>query len=174
MASRQLFPSWVAVRYFAVVIVLRDVREADLDTFFEHWADDQALRMAAFTPADAQDRAAFDARWERHRSDPANLLKTIELDGEAVGSIASWDNERQREVTYWIGRAHWGKGIATRALQLFLDLETARPLYAAAAADNTGSLRVLDKCGFRVVGEGRAFSNARGQEVDEVILRLDS
>ncbi len=163
----------LAVRYVAVVIVLRDIRDADLDTFFEHWADDQALRMAAFTPADARDRSAFDARWERQRSDPAILLKTIEFDGEAVGSIASWDNERQREVTYWIGRAHWGKGIATRALQSFLDLETTRPLYAAAAADNTGSLRVLEKCGFRVIGEGRAFSNARGQEVDEVNLRLD-
>jgi hypothetical protein len=100
----------LAVRYVAVVIVLRDVRDADLDTFFEHWGDDQALRMAAFTPADARERVAFDARWERQRKDPANLLKTIEVDGEAVGSIGSWDNERQREVTYWIGRAHWGKG----------------------------------------------------------------
>jgi RimJ/RimL family protein N-acetyltransferase len=163
-----------AVRYVAVVIVLRDIHDADLDTFFEHWVDDEALRMAAFTPADAKDRAAFDARWERHRSDPAILLKTIEFDGEPVGSISSFDNERQREVTYWLGRAHWGKGIATRALQLFLDLEPARPLHAAAAADNTGSLRVLEKCGFRVVGGGRGFANARGQEVDEVNLRLDS
>jgi len=154
------------------VIVLRDVRDTDLDTFFEYWADDQALRMAAFTPADARDRAAFDLRWERHRGDPAILLKTIEFDGEVVGSISSWDNERQRELTYWIGRAHWGKGFATRALQSFLDLETTRPLYAAAAADNTGSLRVLEKCGFRVIGEGRGFSNARRTEVDEVNLAL--
>ena len=154
------------------MIVLRDVRDGDLDTFFEHWADDQALRMAAFTPADARDRAAFDARWERHRSDPAILLKTIELDGEVVGSISSWDNDGQRELTYWIGRAHWGKGIATGALHAFLDLETTRPLHAAAAADNAASLRVLEKCGFRVVGAGRGFSNARGHEVDEVILRL--
>jgi RimJ/RimL family protein N-acetyltransferase len=156
------------------VIVLRDVDDADLDTFFDHWIDDQARRMAAFTPADARDRAAFDARWERHRSDPAILLKTIELDGEPVGSISSWGNEGQREVTYWLGRAHWGKGVATRALQSFLDLEATRPLYAAAAADNTGSLRVLEKCGFRVVGNGRGFSHARRQEVDEVNLRLDA
>ncbi len=156
------------------MIVLRDVRDGDLDAFFVHWADEQALRMAAFTPADARDRAAFDARWERHRRDPAILLKTIDLDGEAVGSISSWGNEGDRQVTYWIGRAHWGKGIATGALLSFLDLETTRPLYASAAADNAGSVRVLEKCGFRVVGEGRGFSNARGQEVDEVHLRLDS
>ena len=155
-------------------IVLRDVDDGDLDVFFEHWADDEALRMAAFTPADAGDRAAFDARWARLRANPSNVVRTIDVDGEPVGSIASWDNEGKREVTYWIGRAQWGKGIATRALDAFLDVETTRPLYAAAAADNAGSLRVLEKCGFRVIGDGRAFSNARGEEVAEVNLRLDA
>jgi RimJ/RimL family protein N-acetyltransferase len=43
-----------------------------------------------------------------------------------------------------------GVGHRERALPSFLDLETTRPLYAGAAADNTGSLRVLEKCGFRV------------------------
>jgi RimJ/RimL family protein N-acetyltransferase len=156
------------------VIVLRDVVDSDLDTFFEHWADEEALRMAAFTPADARDRTAFDARWARQRSDPSVVLKTIEIDGEPVGSIASWDNDGKREVTYWIGRAHWGKGIASRALAAFIELEKTRPLYAAAAADNAGSLRVLQKCGFRVTGPGRAYSHARGVEVDEVNLRLDA
>ena len=155
------------------MIVLRDVEDRDLDTFFDHWVDDEARRMAAFTPADAHDRAAFTARWERQRGNPSILVKTIVLDGEPVGSIASWDNDGNREITYWIGRAHWGKGIASRALQAFLDIELTRPLFAAAAADNTASLRVLEKCGFRVVGHGRAYANARGLEVDEVNLRLD-
>ena len=98
------------------MLLLRDVADSDLDVFFEHWADDDALRMAAFTPADAHDRAAFEARWARQRTTATILAKTIELDGEPVGSIASWDNDGKREVTYWIGRAHWGKGIASRAL----------------------------------------------------------
>jgi len=97
----------------------------------------------------------------------------ISLAGEPVGSISSWDNDGKREVTYWIGRAHWGKGIASRALGAFLEIETTRPLYAASAADNIGSLRVLEKCGFRVTGPGRAYSNSRGAEVDEANLRLD-
>ena len=80
---------------------------------------------------------------------------------------------RQARGTYWIGRAHWGKGIASRALREFLELDTTRPLDAAAAADNIGSLRVLEKCGFRVTGPGRGYSNSRGVEVDEVNLTLD-
>jgi RimJ/RimL family protein N-acetyltransferase len=129
--------------------------------------------MAAFTPADAADRSAFDARWARLRGLESVTLRTIEADGEPVGSIGSWDNEGEREVTYWIGRAHWGKGIATEALRAFLDLEQTRPLHAATAIDNVGSQRVLTKCGFRVAGEGRAFANARGKEVTELLFRLD-
>ena len=157
-----------------MTIVLREVSDGDLDVFFDHWSDEEALRMAAFTPADARDRAAFDARWARMRADPSVTVRTIEVAGDPVGSIGSWDNDGHREVTYWIGRAHWGKGIASRALEAFLDIETTRPLYAAAAADNGGSLRVLEKCGFRPIGDGCAFSNARGAEVAEVNLRLDA
>ena len=76
-------------------------------------------------------------------------------------------------MTYWIGRAHRGKGIATDALRAFLALEGTRPLHAATAADNFGSQRVLSKCGFRVVGSGRGYANARGAEVDEVLFQLD-
>jgi RimJ/RimL family protein N-acetyltransferase len=92
-----------------------------------------------------------------------------------VGHIASFDLDGQREVTYWIGRQDWGKGIATRALQQFLTtIEVARPLYARAASDNTGSIRVLEKCGFTRVGAGRAFAHGRGEETEEVVLRLDA
>jgi hypothetical protein len=40
------------------------------------------------------------------------------------------------------------------------------------AKDNIASIRVLEKCGFEISGEDTAFSNARGQEVEEVILTL--
>jgi RimJ/RimL family protein N-acetyltransferase len=155
-------------------MVLRQVEDADIATFHEHWTDDVALRMAAFTPAEVHDRAAFEARWTRQRADPSLLVRTIERDGEVVGSIGSWGAEDGRQVTYWIGRRHWGQGIASEALRMFLELERTRPLHAAAAADNTGSLRVLERCGFRVTGSGRGWSNARATEVDEVELMLDS
>lgn len=152
--------------------LLRDVRDDDLDVLFQHWTDPEANRMAAFTAENPNDRAAFDARWARLRANETVTALTIELDGEVVGTVSSWDNEGQREVTYWIGREHWGKGIATRALGEFLQVETARPLHAAAAKDNLGSIRVLEKCGFERVGEGSGFANARGEEIDEVLLEL--
>ena len=72
------------------------------------------------------------------------------------------------------GQRILGKGIATQALSAFLDLLVTRPLYARAAKDNVGSMRVLEKCGFTIAGEDKGFSNARGEEVEEFILELDS
>jgi RimJ/RimL family protein N-acetyltransferase len=155
-------------------VLLRDVRDDDLEVLFEHWTDADAIRMAAFVPADEHDRASFEARWARHLTDESVTTRAIEVDGELVGTIASWDNDGQREVTYWIGRKHWGKGIATRALRAFLAVETTRPLFGVTADDNVGSRRVLEKCGFRVVGSGRAVAHGRGEEVDEGVLRLDA
>jgi RimJ/RimL family protein N-acetyltransferase len=154
------------------VSLLRDVHDDDLDVLFEHWTDPEANRMAAFTAENPNDRAAFDARWAKLRANAEFTTRTIELDGEVVGTISSWSQEGKREVTYWIGREHWGKGIATLALAEFLDVETARPLHGAAAADNAGSIRVLEKCGFVRSGEARGYANARGEEIDEALFVL--
>jgi RimJ/RimL family protein N-acetyltransferase len=59
-------------------------------------------------------------------------------------------------------------------LTRFLEGVEERPLYARAAADNLGSIRVLEKCGFHRTGTERAFANARGEEIDEAFFVLDS
>jgi RimJ/RimL family protein N-acetyltransferase len=168
-----LLPSTV-VRDGSGQLVLREVEDRDLSVLFEHWTDREAIRMAAFTPPDPDDRSSFDRRWARLRSDDSTTNKVVEIDGRVVGHIASFDMEGHREVTYWIGREDWGRGLATRALREFLQVEGTRPLYARAASDNAASIRVLTKCGFRVVGEGRGFAHGRNEETDEVVLRLDA
>ena len=54
------------------------------------------------------------------------------------------------------------------------DAFATRPLFARAAKDNAGSIRVLQKCGFGISGEDRGFANARSGEVDEFVLRLEA
>lgn len=77
------------------------------------------------------------------------------------------------KVTYWIGKEHWGRGIGKWALTAFLDhVNTARPIYARVAKDNRGSRRILEKCGFRIVSEMKGFANARGEEIEELLLEL--
>jgi RimJ/RimL family protein N-acetyltransferase len=171
----KLLLALTAVREGSGQLVLREVEDRDLDVLFEHSRDPDAIQMAAFTSPEADDRTTFERRWARLRSDASTTNRVIEIDDRVVGHVASFDLEGQREVTYWIGREDWGRGIATRALQEFLQqLEATRPLYARAASDNAASIRVLTKCGFLIVGEGRGFAHGRNEETDELVLRLDA
>jgi len=155
-------------------VMLRDVSERDLEIFFEHQRDPAANHMAAFTAKDPADRTAFTAKWAKILGDDSITKRTILFDGKTAGSVsafvAPWSGNL--EVTYWIGREFWGKGIATKALALLLSAVKTRPLYARAARDNFASLRVLEKCGFSIVGYERGFACARGEEIEEVVLEL--
>ncbi|EFE73639.1 N-acetyltransferase [Streptomyces sp. CS149] len=154
-------------------VSLRAVEDADLPLFFAWMSDPDATRVAAFTPKDPTDRAAFDAHWARIRSGSGGVvMRTAVADGVVVGHVGAYGEVGDRQVTYWIDRAHWGRGLATAALRAFLDETPTRPLHARAAADNLGSRRVLEKCGFVVTGTDRGFAQARGEEIDEVLVTL--
>ncbi len=153
--------------------LLRDVESDDLPIFFEFNADPEACRMAAFTAKDPTDREAFAAHWTRILADATVIIKTIVRDGQVVGSVLSYEEEDRPEVSYWIGREHWGQGIATRALTAFLAEEnTVRPMLARVAKDNLGSIRVLEKCGFKVTDGCMGFANVRGEEIEELVYEL--
>jgi RimJ/RimL family protein N-acetyltransferase len=155
-----------------VQCALRELGDEDLDLLFEQWADPAAAHMAAFTAPDHMDRDAFERRWSRIRADETTINRVIVVDGEVAGTIGSWGDPGEREVTYWIGRSYWGKGIATAALEAFLSVDTSRPLRARVASDNVASRRVLEKCGFRVTATERGFAEARSREIEEFVLRL--
>jgi RimJ/RimL family protein N-acetyltransferase len=154
-------------------LTLREVRDEDLPLLFEQWADPVAAHMAAFTAPDHMDRDAFERRWSRLRSEETVLNRVVVVDDEVAGTIGSWGDPGDREVTYWIGRSYWGRGIATDALEAFLAVDRSRPLRARVASDNVASRRVLEKCGFRIVATERARAEARSAEIEELVLRLD-
>lgn len=155
-------------------ISLRDVQESDLPIFFAQQQDPSANYMAAFTANDPADKDAFMAHWNQVLHDDSITIKTIVCDGQVAGNILCFNQFGEREVGYWLGKAFWGRGIATRALALFLDLIPTRPLYARAAKDNAASIRVLEKCGFTIYGVDRGFSNVRSKEIEEALLRLEA
>ena len=147
---------------------LRNVELDDLPIFYEQQLDADATRMAAFP---ARDRAAFDAHWAtRILGNPAAVSQTILADGQVAGHIGSWPQDGVRLVGYWIGKEHWGKGVATRALAAFLHLETERPLHAHVVKHNVGSIRVLEKCGFS--REREESVEVAGQDFAELVLVL--
>ena len=150
-------------------VVLRDVTESDLPIFFEQQLDPQATRMASF-PARAYD--AFMFHWAKIMSEKRGILKTITIGGKVAGNIVSWEQAGESKVGYWLGKEYWGKGIATAALSQFLRQVKVRPLYAYVARQNIASIRVLQKCGFKISGEDK-FLGADGEQVEEFILKLE-
>jgi len=151
-------------------ILLREVVKDDLPIFFEHQLEAEAVEMAAHPP---RDQEAFQAHWTEILVKESVITKTILFDELVVGYIMSFIYFGQREVGYWIGKEYWGQGIATRALSAFLDQVPLRPLVAVVAKHNRGSLRVLEKCGFRIVGEEKEFSNVGGNVVGGIVLKLE-
>ncbi len=150
-------------------ITLRKVVQADLPIFFEHQRDEEAAKMAAFP---SRDREAFMAHWAKIMANENVMNRTILVNEQVAGNIASFEMDGERDVGYWIGREFWGKGIASESLNQFLGQEVRRPLFAHVAKHNIASRRVLEKCGFEVIREDRWRPNPNEGEVEELILTL--
>jgi len=155
--------------------VLRPWRRGDEAALIRHannralWKNLRDRFPHPYTRADADG-------WVAHASSasgpPLNLA--IEVEGEAAGSIGlipGTDIERySAEVGYWLGEAHWGKGIASAALASFSTwtFETLPfiRLFALPFATNLGSRRVLEKAGYSHEGTLRSHAVKDGQVLD--------
>lgn len=146
--------------------MLRIVRQDDLDAFYAHQRDPIATKLAAYP---SRGRDAFDAQWATILRQPEAWVRTIDIGGEAKGYVCAFQKDGRWELAYWIGRAHWGQGIGAQAVAEFLTLFTERPVCALVAAHNRPSLRILEKAGFRFVGQQVAEDG-----IEEVVMTLDA
>jgi RimJ/RimL family protein N-acetyltransferase len=154
-------------------VTIRDVESSDLETFYEQQLDPEAIRMAAFVSDDRKNKKVFAAHWDRILNSSQTITQTIVAEGKVAGYISCYPHGEHREVTYWLGKEFWGRGLATQALNRLLQLVVDRPIFARAATDNIGSVKVLQKCGFRIIGKDQGFAKGRGENTEEYILRLD-
>ena len=91
------------------------------------------------------------------KDNPYSLDFAIVSSGNLVGGIScvdinSVDCLKNGEVSYWLGRDYWGKGIATQVLGDFsnwlFDKQDFYYLSAITSETNLGSQKVLEKNGF--------------------------
>ncbi len=103
------------------------------------------------------------------RAAPASLIGVV--------SVEHRPDEAEPHLGYWLGRPFWGEGLMTEAAEAMVDATFAyaggRALASAAMVGNTGSRRVLEKCGFRLAGESAPVFEARGGAVPSYTFRLD-
>jgi|SRR5688572_13126575 len=153
-------------------IILRKTVIDDLQFFFVFQLDNDANHLAAFTAKDPTDKIAYLQKYTKLVNDPTINMQTIIVDNNIAGSVSKFEIEGDAEITYWIDKKYWGKGVATKALRELLKNEKARPIYGRVAFDNVGSQKVLEKCGFVRIGKDKGFANARQAEIEEYIYKL--
>lgn len=152
------------------IVRLRDITQSDLPIFFEHQREPEANQMAAFP---ARDEEAFYKHWAKIMASDTVYNQTILFNDQVAGNILSFEMEGETEIGYWIGKEFWGKGITTEALKQFLGQLKKRPLFSHVAKHNLASKRVLEKCRFQVIGEGKWNPFPNEPEVEEFVLKLD-
>ncbi|MBK7405477.1 MAG: GNAT family N-acetyltransferase [Phycisphaerales bacterium] len=152
-----------------VTVRLRPVQPADLPTLCAFQQDPDSCALAAVKPRTTDN---FLEHWRGVLADDTIIPRAILADETLAGTISRFNREGEHFVGYWIAREHWGKGIATRALQLLLEEVTTRPLRASVASHNAASLRVLERCGFAITGKRHEPATDRFLEADVVSLIL--
>ncbi len=152
---------------------IRPTMAADVPRLYEMDSDPESCDMAGTKP---RTREAFMTHWEGIFANPKIIPRTIEAreNGivEIVGSVNVFQAEGLDMVGYNIARRHWGRGIATRALELLLQEVKVRPLHATTARANGASARVLERCGFRCTGShmGEETERYSAREVASFVL----
>jgi RimJ/RimL family protein N-acetyltransferase len=150
-------------------VLLRPVQPGDLSYLYDMQLDPESNRMAATIPRTEE---AFRSHWAKSLADPGSTTRAVLVDGALVGYISCFPMDGQDHIGYWIDRAYWGLGIASRGLQLLLREVTSRPLVATVATSNGASIRVLQKCGFVVERVRLSPASDRYPECEEALLVL--
>lgn len=146
-------------RFDSTSTYLRPVTRDDLAVLYEHETDPESGRLAGVKP---RDRDAFIAHWERVIADEQVIERAILVDGVLAGRVACFTPPASAGATgdraftgdetwllgYWIGREHWGRGVASAGVGLFLAEIDRRPLLARVLATNAASIRILERHGF--------------------------
>jgi RimJ/RimL family protein N-acetyltransferase len=155
---------------------IRSWRATDVPSLVRHannrkiWLN---LRDRFPHPYTARDGRAFIRQVHRM---PAESAFAIAVDDEAVGGIGfvpQPDVERVScEVGYWLGEAHWGRGIVSEALVALTRYATETHgftrLFALPFADNAASIRVLEKAGYVLEGRLRRSAIKDGRILDQL------
>ena len=153
-----------------MAVILRPVRENDMDSMYGMLSDPESRQMAPFVALEFTDRATFNERMAELQADPSVMLYAVVAGGHFVGACMSFDTELGREIFYWIRRLAWGRGISTEGLAQLLKIDHTRPIYARVTDQNERALAVLSKLAFEEVSRRSHEVTPGGPSLTEIVL----
>ena len=122
--------------------------------------------------------SSSDADWWVSTGSKNGFVNAIVVNDKLVGCVGaergSFEESRSAEIGYWIGEPYWGHGYATEAVDrltrsLFSDTDIVR-IFAPVFSPNRASMRVVEKCGYKLEGIFRKGCYKDGQYYDKHIF----
>lgn len=130
--------------------------EADLPVY-RSLLDDAAVWAMMYEPYPDPLDDALARELIRLSGNDHHEVRAVLRNGEIVGQVrvlfGQGAEQRNAEISYWVGRAYWGQGIASAVVaiqtgQTFQRDPALTSITAVAHADNRASRRVLQKAGY--------------------------
>lgn len=156
---------------------LRPLEERDISAVFALRFEEEGAALAGvegeFLPEE-QFHAAMKAQIT---ADPTSAtVHVILVGGEFAGYVGVFKLPKGGwQVSYWIARPFWRKGVGSRAVRDLLNSlpvqVVGQPLFAAVIEGNQASLRILECNGFKRYGSRSFHSAAHGEERQQILLR---
>lgn len=145
-------------------VLLRPFDASDVAAIHDVYGDPEVMRFVGDGhPATTDRTAAMIAGYRQHQAEHGFAFWAVldAADGTVIGDAGLEITSHGVELGYTLGRAHWGRGLATEAAGLCVEaafgpLDLPR-LVALVDRRNPASVHVLEKLGFRPDGEVIAF-----------------
>ena len=173
----------VPVLIEGVRVRLRQARPADAATLFALLDDDEVMQHMDWPRAGSVNDTRVHLEGALQRWDAGTehqYLVLLKPEAQAVGTIAFRPHGFHVDFGYLLGRAHWGRGLATEAAQLLVHLlqreRSVVRIWATCDADNAASAAVLKKAGLQFEGRLRRatlrpnFPSPRGPEPRDTLM----
>ena len=162
------------------MISIREYQEQDAEAVCKHANNRQVARYLFETFPSPY--TLEDAIWWTSvgYKEMPGIHQAIDLDGECIGAIGATPGKMEDrfswEVGYWLGQTHWKKGYGFKALSQMTETvfknTDAKRLFAPVLSPNNASMRLLEKCGYKLEGvhECAVFRESEGGFLDEHIF----
>lgn len=162
-------------------LVLRAPCPEDLDRCAELLGDYEVAKMLSRVPypydleQGRQYLARSVQRW-KNVAEADELGFHVDHEGKLIGGLGFKKLQETPEIGYWLGRPYWGKGYMSEALRaavgwVFENTGHER-LACEAMTENPASIKVMEKAGFRAVGEVGCASVSRGETLPAIRSEL--
>ena len=140
-------------------LVLREFSEDDAEDLFRIYSEPETMRFLGEPPASVEEeRGNIRNHIERYYRELGFGLWAVILKGEdrLVGRCGilfqDIEGSKRSELSYLTDGAYWGRGLATEAAKVVVELAVAKygfeEMIAVIAQENAASIRVAEKCGF--------------------------